>query len=37
VTVPVGLRVGAGDSTTLRGRQEPIETHAIQRIGPMMQ
>jgi adenylate cyclase len=30
VTVPVGLRVGDGESIALRGRQERIETYAIQ-------
>jgi class 3 adenylate cyclase len=33
VRVPVDLRVGEGESTTLRGRQEPVETRAIHRIG----
>jgi class 3 adenylate cyclase len=30
VTIPVALRVDNGESIALRGRQEPIETHAIQ-------
>ena len=30
VTVPADLRVGDGESVALRGRQERIETHAIQ-------
>ena len=30
VTIPVDLRVGDGESIALRGRQERIETHAIQ-------
>lgn len=33
VTVPADLRVGAGKRVALRGRQEPVETHAIHRIG----
>lgn len=30
VTIPPDLRVGDGQSIALRGRQEPVETHAIQ-------
>lgn len=31
MTIPVDLRVGDGTSIALRGRQERVETHAIQR------
>jgi class 3 adenylate cyclase len=37
VRVPVDLRVGERESTTLRGRQEPIETCVVQRAGSLMQ
>jgi hypothetical protein len=33
VTVPADLPVGDGERVTLCGRQEPVETHAVQRIG----
>ncbi|MBV8739062.1 MAG: adenylate/guanylate cyclase domain-containing protein [Alphaproteobacteria bacterium] len=29
IAIPLDLRVGDGDSTALRGRQQPIEAHAI--------